>query len=191
MGFGFIRIVSFCGRLWHASKGVRFLGSAKLNGWPIVSMVPGSSITLGDSVVLTSWSRYTALGVKHPVILRTLATDAKISVGKNVGFSGTTICAVKSIEIGDNCLIGADVTIVDTDFHPLKPEGRRFAPIGDASSKEVSIGNNVFIGAGSYILKGSRIGDNAVIGAGSVLAGEIPENMIAYGNPCKVHGRVA
>lgn len=49
----------------------------------------------------------------------------------------------------------------------------------------VFIGNNVWIGAGAIIMPGVKIGDNSVIGAGSVVTRDIPENCVAYGNPCK------
>ena len=55
-----------------------------------------------------------------------------------------------------------------------------------AISTPTIIGKNVFIGTRSIILKGSKIGDNTIIGAGSVVAGEIPCNVIAAGNPCKI-----
>lgn len=157
-----------------------------LYGWPIIHQTPGSTIIIGNNVVLTSWSRYTALGVKHPVILRTLSASARIIIGNNAGMSGTTICAVDAIEIGDNCLIGADVTISDTDFHPIMPDKRRFAPLSAAAHSSVAIEDNVFLGAGSYILKGVRIGENSVIGCASVVTRDIPANCIAAGNPCRV-----
>jgi acetyltransferase-like isoleucine patch superfamily enzyme len=91
------------------------------------------------------------------------------------------------VEIGAECLLGANVMIVDTDFHPLAAEGRRHnhhpACIGTA---EVVLERNVFVGANSIILKGVRIGENSVIGAGSVVARDVPANSIAAGNPCRL-----
>ncbi len=157
-----------------------------LYGWPIVHLTPGSTIVLGDDVVLHSRSRFTALGVKHPVILRTLSNSARIRIGSNVGMSGTTICAVESVEIGDECLIGADVTIADTDFHSILPERRRSAPLAAAAHSPIIIERNVFLGAGSYVLKGVHIGENSIIGCASVVTQDIPANCIAAGNPCRV-----
>ncbi len=81
-------------------------------------------------------------------------------------------------------MVGANVLITDTDWHPLDPYKRHKSEF--TKTKPVKIGNNVFIGVNSIILKGTEIGDNSVIGAGSVVAGIIPPNVIAAGNPCKV-----
>jgi acetyltransferase-like isoleucine patch superfamily enzyme len=157
-----------------------------LNGWPMISQAPNSKIVLGARIVLTSWSRYTALGVAHPVILRTLAPGAEIVIGDDTGLSGTTICAQTSVRVGARCLFGADVTIVDTDFHPIAPQERRFKPLSASESRPVVIEDNVFIGGSSMILKGVTIGRNSVVGAGSIVTRSIPENVIAAGNPCRV-----
>jgi acetyltransferase-like isoleucine patch superfamily enzyme len=166
----------------HLGSGVIFYGS------PIVSMEEGrGEITIGTDCVLCSVSEYTALGVNHPVVLRTLRPGAVIKIGDNTGMSGATICAAVSIVVGSNVLLGANVTIVDTDFHAVKPKDRRQNDNpDDISSKPVIIGNNVFIGMNTLVLKGSRIGENSVIGAGSIVIGEIPANVIAAGNPARV-----
>lgn len=174
-------------RPYLRAAGVGVGCSPTMYGLPVISMSPSSSIMIGDRSVLCSDSRFTALGVNHPVVLRTMRPGAEIRIGHDVGLSGTTICAAQDVKIGDQTLIGANVTIVDTDFHSLDPEGRRYCP--DESKVRcapVSIGRNVFIGAGSTILKGVTIGENSVIGAGSVVSADIPMNSIAAGTPCRV-----
>lgn len=86
------------------------------------------------------------------------------------------------IYIGNNVLIGPNV-VIDAGTHPIHPELRRKQA---QYNVPVHIGNNVWIGAGSIILPGVRIGDNTVIGAGSVVTKDIPENVVAVGNPCRV-----
>jgi hypothetical protein len=166
----------------HLGSGVIFYGS------PIVTMEGGrGDITIDTKCVLCSVSEYTALGVNHPVVLRTLRPGAVIHIGANTGMSGATICAAVSIDIGSNVLLGANVTIVDTDFHAVKSRDRRNNDNpDDIGSMPVIIGNNVFIGMNTLVLKGSRIGENSVIGAGSIVIGEIPANVIAAGNPARV-----
>ncbi len=166
-------------------SGVTIGGECTFYGAPIVSRYKSSTIEIGSRVVLCSESRYTALGVNHPVVLRTLGQGAKLKIGNDVGISGGTICAASEVSIGDFTMMGANVTIADTDFHPLLPENRRYSGEGILSAP-VIIGRNVFIGAGSFILKGVRIGENSVIGASSVVTRDIPANVIAAGNPCKV-----
>lgn len=166
--------------------GVIFKRPITLYGTPIVSMSERSRIHLGERVTLCSDSRLTALGINHPVIMRTILPGAEIYVGDDVGISGGTICAAVCIKIGDGTMLGANVTIVDTDFHPVTHPRRRYAPLADADRAPVIIGKNVFIGTNSIILKGITIGDHAVIGAGSVVTRDIPARSIAAGNPCRV-----
>jgi acetyltransferase-like isoleucine patch superfamily enzyme len=109
-------------------------------------------------------------------------------VGENVGMSGCTICAAERVSIGNDCLLGADVLIADTDFHPIDPDGRRWRKDG-VRTAPVDIGDNVFIGARTMVLKGVRIGDNAVIGAGSVVTTDVPADAVAAGSPARVIGR--
>lgn len=168
-------------------KGVRVEAGGRFIGSPIVELTKGSRIEIGRNCSLRSTSKRTALGVNHPVILRTLMPGAVILIGDNTGISGGVICASMRVQIGNRCLIGANVTIADTDFHPIKPEGRYCngnpEDIGVAS---VVIEDNVFIGTGAIILKGVKIGRNSVIGAGAVVTKEVPANSIAAGNPAKV-----
>ncbi len=84
------------------------------------------------------------------------------------------------IEIGDHTEFGPNVVIA-TVGHPLDPEHRALM-----YAEKVTIGKNVWIGASCTILPGVTIGDNSVIGAGSVVTKDIPSNVVAFGNPCKV-----
>ncbi len=86
------------------------------------------------------------------------------------------------VYIGDKVMVGPNVTICATG-HPVYPLYRELAA---HYSLPIHIGNNVWIGANSVILPGVKIGDNTVIGAGSVVTKDIPENVVAVGNPCKV-----
>lgn len=162
-------------------KGTRFYGV------PLLAKCDKSTIIIGKNSTLCSVSIMTALGLSHSVVLRTLFADSVISIGDDTGISGGTICAAQRVTIGDRCLIGANVTIVDTDFHTENPTGRhKDSNIFDVKVKPVSIEDDVFIGTGSIILKGVRIGRNSIIGAHSVVVTSIPANAIAAGNPAKV-----
>jgi acetyltransferase-like isoleucine patch superfamily enzyme len=175
------------GRWYLRACGVRYGRGLSVLGLPILSVAPRSAIVIGDRVVLCSRSSDTALGVKQQVVLRTLRAGAELRIGDDVGLSGAVICAAARVEIGAECLLGANVMIVDTDFHPLAAEGRRYNHHPDCiGTAEVVLESNVFVGANSIILKGVRIGENSVIGAGSVVARDVPANSIAAGNPCRV-----
>lgn len=86
------------------------------------------------------------------------------------------------IYVGDNVLFAPNV-IITTATHPIHPPLRSRQGQYNA---EVRIGNNVWVGAGAVILPGITIGDNSVIGAGSIVTKDIPPNVVAVGNPCKV-----
>ncbi len=86
------------------------------------------------------------------------------------------------IYVGDYTLFGPNV-VVATAGHPIQPELREKTYQYNFS---VHIGRNCWIGAGAVIVPGVTIGDNVVIGAGSVVTKDIPSNVVAVGNPCKV-----
>ena len=165
--------------------GVQFLGS------PIVSLAIGSRITLGERASLCSVSKYTALGVNHPVILRTLRPGAVIEIGADTGISGASICAASRVTIGKQCLFGANVVVTDTDFHSLQAENRRYNNrIEDIAVAPVCIEDNVFLGTGVIVLKGVTIGKNSVVGAGTVVTKNVPRNSIVTGCSARVVGQV-
>lgn len=112
----------------------------------------------------TNWGKYTHFGDNvYANFNLTLVDDTDIFVGNSV-------------------MIGPNVTIA-TAGHPIDPELRRRIA---QYNIPVHIGNNVWIGAGAVILPGVNIGDNSVIGAGSIVTKDIPSNVVAVGNPCRV-----
>ncbi|WP_267445996.1 DapH/DapD/GlmU-related protein [Bifidobacterium sp. B4114] len=87
------------------------------------------------------------------------------------------------IDIGDHTMFGPNVTIVTTG-HAIRPDVRECSK--PQFTVPVTIGRNVWIGAGAIIMSGVTIGDNTVIGAGSLVSEEIPSDVVAYGHPWKV-----
>lgn len=96
--------------------------------------------------------------------------------------SNLTLVDDGNIYIGDKVMFGPNVTIA-TASHPINPELR---DKGLQFNKDVYIGENTWIGAGVVIVPGVHVGKNTVIGAGSVITKDIPDNVIAVGNPCRV-----
>lgn len=86
------------------------------------------------------------------------------------------------IYIGNHVMIGPNVVLA-TAGHPISPEERRNVA---QFNKPIHIGDNVWLGAGVIVLPGITIGENSVIGAGSVVTKDIPANVVAVGNPCRV-----
>lgn len=95
---------------------------------------------------------------------------------------GLTVLDVAKVTIGDNVQIAPNVSIY-TAGHPIHPDSRNS---GYEYGIPVVIGDNVWIGGNVVILPGVTIGSNSVIGAGSVVAKDVPEWVIAVGNPCRV-----
>lgn len=151
-------------------------------------MVPGSEILLGARIVLNGMARKNTLEARGPVILRTFRPGARIVIGDDSGMTSCTISAGSSVELGQRVLIGSGVIITDSDHHVVDIAiGRRFAGLPSSSSdRPVLVGDDVFIGARSIILKGVEIGTGSVIGAGSVVSTSIPAGVVAAGNPCRV-----
>lgn len=86
------------------------------------------------------------------------------------------------IYIGDSVMLGPNVVLA-TAGHPVDPELRRLVY---QFNQPIHIGNNVWLGAGVIVLPGVTIGDNSVVGAGSVVTKDIPANVVAVGNPCRI-----
>ncbi len=106
-----------------------------------------------------------------------------IHFGKNIYCNfGTTMVDDTHIYVGDYTMFGPNVTVA-TAGHPILPELRQQ---GYQYNAPVHIGKNCWIGAGVLIMPGIMIGDNVVVGAGSIVTKDIPSNVIAVGNPCKV-----
>lgn len=102
-----------------------------------------------------------------------VADGGKLTIGDHCFFNtGTCITSVESVKIGNNCKFGNNVVIVDHDHNFRKETSEEFI------SSEVVIEDNVWVGAGTVILRGSRIGAGAVIGAGSVIKGEISSESV-------------
>lgn len=164
---------------------------SKFIGTPQLKLLSDTEVKIGSMCVFRSISDSNPIGIDHPLTLCTLASGAKIEIGNQVGISGGSLCARKSIYIGNGTLIGANTYVFDNDFHALDPTARINDDYSSVRAAPVHIGSNVFIGARSIILKGVVIGDNSIIGAGSVVTKSIPSNSIASGNPCTIRSQLA
>lgn len=171
MYFSFINKLKM--RIW----GIKYGKNVQFIGKTIFYKETNSSIIIGNNCIFNSSSLYNFRGINHPCILQTGDNNAKIVIGNNCGLSGVSITCNKNIIIGDNTIIGANSKISDRNGH----ENKFNLPI-----KSVIIGKNVWIGMDVIIMPGVTIGDNSIIGAGSIVTKNIPSNVIAVGNPCKV-----
>jgi len=185
------RLVSTCVLRWNlklsggtCGVGLRADGSVRV--WAKTT----GSIHLGESVTINSRFNSNLVGLTNPTIFQCLEKGT-IRIGNNSGLSSAILSARSSITLGEYVKLGGNVRIFDHDYHSLDWEDRREPSRDQAGcrSAPVSIGNDVFIGTNTLILKGVTIGDRAIIGAGSVLSKDVPADEIWAGNPArKVRG---
>lgn len=171
----------------YLQKGrVEIQGKLNVSGIPVIIINNSARIILKDNVWLKSNKKSYHLNMHSRVKLMADRANAIIEIGENSRINGSCIHAYKKIRIGRNCLIAANCQIIDGNGHDLSfPEvENRINTMGDA--REIIIGDNVWIGANSIILPGVKIGDGSVIAAGSVVSKDIPEMVIAGGNPATV-----
>ncbi|MBR5871612.1 MAG: sugar O-acetyltransferase [Clostridia bacterium] len=106
-----------------------------------------------------------------------------VHLGRDVYFNfNVTLVDDNDITIGDCTMVGPN-TVIATASHPICPELREQ---GGQFNLPVVIGKNCWLGAGVIVLPGVTIGDNTVVGAGSVVTKDLPPNVVAAGNPCRI-----
>ena len=156
----------------HYKNNIQFYGLTKFK------KASSAIITIGLNCKFRSNHTSNLIGINRPCILSALTARAKLKIGDNCGFSGTVIGAFNEIVLENNVRCGANTLITDSDWHLDDPR------VG--KSESIRICCNVWLGEGVKVLKGVTIGENSVIGAGSIVTKNIPANVIAAGNPCKV-----
>lgn len=180
------RIKSFCFvtlRIWK----YKFLSDcSRITGKPIcfhpLLLKGKGKISFGKNVqfgVIASPYFYT-----HYNYLEVREKDSEIRIGDNVIINNAfSIEANSKVIIENDTLIGTNCSIIDNDGHDLAIDKRK---TGIPISSNVCISSNVFIGSNVTILKGVTIGKNTIIGNNSVVTKNIPENVVAAGNPAKI-----
>ncbi|MFH2092670.1 MAG: acyltransferase [Pseudomonadota bacterium] len=138
----------------------------------------GGPIRIGDHITL--------LGCPDKKTRLTVWSDKKdipgITIGDHVLISpGVRISAANSIAIADSCMLASHVYITDSDWHGIYD--RSLTP---TTTHQVTLEENVWVGDSAIICKDVTIGKNSIIGAGSVVVSDIPANVMAAGNPARV-----
>ena len=142
------------------------------------------TIRVGKNVTINSCLSSNPIGGQTYTSLA-LKKDAVLTIGDRVGISNASIVCHDQVTIGARTLIGGSVKIYDTDFHALDHNTRGDYANEVAVTRPVTIGEDVFIGAHSIILKGVTIGDRSIVGAGSVVTKDIPADEVWGGNPAR------
>ena len=171
---------------WKQKKNIQIHGKIIIAGIPMIDIIKGASLEIGNNVTLTSRNKGYHINLHSPVKLYADRNGAQIKIGNNTRIHGTCIHAYKSISIGNNCLIAANCQIMDGNGHDMSflDVENRINTCGE--SKAIIIEDNVWIGAGTFVLPGVTIGTGSVISANSVVVNDIPTMVLAGGNPAKI-----
>ncbi len=169
-----IKKYQFLSNCKNVSGKPKLYNPALLNGNG--KIIFGKNVQLGVINSAGFYNNYSYFEVRYP--------ESTIEIGDNVAINnGFSIVAFSKIVIGNNVVIGTNCTILDSDAHDLNPLNRNnLNPL----AKPTVLKNNVFLGSNVTVLKGVTIGENAVIGNSSVVTKDIPDNVVAAGNPAKV-----
>ncbi|KAB1155785.1 acyltransferase [Flavobacterium luteum] len=160
--------------------------SFKSIGIPKINISLGGKCFIGNNFRMNNRESSNPIGRFYACSI-IVGKNGKLIIGNNVGMSSSAIVCQDTIEIGNDVNIGGNVVIYDTNFHSLDYLKRQNheADIIDVKTRPVKIGNNVFIGAHTTILKGVTIGDNSIVGACSLVTKDISSNEVWGGNPAK------
>jgi acetyltransferase-like isoleucine patch superfamily enzyme len=153
---------------------VRIGRNFRTNG-RIVIRGPGR-VEIGDDV--NAWSH------AETNVLITFTPQSRIRIGAGTRLNGAGIQARTCVTVGRRCILGSTL-LLDTDHHPLDP-ARRHDPTAPVASAPITIGDNVWLGGQSAVLKGVTIGDNSVVAFRAVVASDVPPNVVVAGNPARI-----
>ena len=188
-----IRFYICFNRLWFWLIGVKY--GKHLMVYDRVYIKGNGVIELGDDFLFLSGDCINPICRNLRGVLYTATHQAKILIGDRVGISSSCLWANERITIGNDVNIGGDCLIIDNDAHPISYQQRRrgyqkkvdsIVYLEKIKSAPVVIEDDVWIGARCQILKGVRIGARSIIAAGSIVTHDIPEDVIAGGNPCTI-----
>lgn len=161
---------------------------AVIDGRVHVKCTAKNSVDIGSGFILNSRPGSNLAGITNNASFQQIG-DGSISIGNDCGFTSTVLSSRKSISIGNNVKLGANVRVYDHNYHSLNTDHRRDPKLdgANASSAAVVIEDDVFIGTNALILKGVKIGARSVVGAGSVVSSmNIPPDSLVAGNPATI-----
>ncbi len=183
------RVQTPAARALAAWWGIELGPGCHFYGLPMFRRIPESSMRIGANCEFRSARWSNMVGINRPCMLSTMAEGAVLEVGEGCGFSGAVIGCAARIVLGRRVMCGANVTITDTDWHPLDWRTRAEGRTGPVAA--VSIGDDVWLGLNCTVLKGVTIGRRTVVGAGSIVSRDLPDGVIAAGAPAVPIRRLA
>lgn len=160
----------------------RLTNRFKYLGWPVVF---GSGIEIENATTL-SVGDFSNIGKDTWIRSASLVEEAGITIGTNtiIGRRNFISCA-KKIVIGNDCILGPNVTVVDNN-HAYTDLSKSISAQGISEPIPVTIGDECWIGTNAVILPGTNMGKHCVIGANSVVSGAVPDYSVVTGIPGKI-----
>lgn len=185
-----VQPIKYLGDLYHyfynylvlKSKNVEYSDFPNVRGKLFIAN--SGRCVFGKKLVFNSSITSNFVGLTKPCTIK-VQKNAQLTIGDYSGFSGISIFCSESIIIGAYVNFGGNVSIWDTDFHPLNFKDRRSHIIREINTAPIIIEDDVFVGANSMILKGVSVGARSIIGAGSIVTKNIPADEVWAGSPAK------
>ncbi|MEW5846118.1 MAG: acyltransferase [Bacteroidota bacterium] len=159
----------------------------------------GKNVFLGRRVKIYSNNKDNIIIGDNCFILGVLISEnnGKIIIGRNTSIRDfVSIRCVNEIIIGDNVIFSFNIVVSDNNNHPVHPDDRihminsgwstELWSLKFSENAPVNIGDNVWIGQNSFILKGVHIGNNSIVAAATVVTKDVPSNSIVAGNPGRI-----
>ncbi len=171
--------------LFIKNRNIILNGKLKIKNKPLVHILDGSSLIIGENVTLNSKNAKYHVNMFAPVKIYIDKVGAKIKIGNNTRIHGSCLHAYESIMIGDNCLIAANCQIFDCSGHHTSVDNPENRLEISGTVKPIKIGNNCWIGTSAILLPGTKLGNNCIVAAGSIVKGEFKDNSLIGGNPAK------
>lgn len=159
-------------------KGLRCTGPV------MIRVHPKGKLIMGDNVVLNASFSSNPVGSSCRMIMW-VGPGALLNVGSDSGISHSEIVCMNHISIGNRVKVGGGVKMYDSNFHSLDHEERSMQPDPGIKVGKIDIGDDVFIGAHTMLLKGSILEKGAVVGAYSLVCNRVPAFQVYGGNPCR------
>lgn len=181
------KVWTFINKISFRLNGIVYGNSLSVRG-KVYSFFHSSKakITIGEFVSINSSSKSNPIGTGDGTYFQ-MVGEGKLIIGNHCGISNVAFTCANRIVVEDNVLLGSGCKIYDTDFHALDYSERIKGnyPGAPIKTAPIYIEEGVFIGAGSFVLKGVTIGARSIIGAGSVVTKSIPAGEVWGGNPAR------
>lgn len=173
-------------RSLHRLKNVSIGDDLHVNAGMKFYLHKEAKLCIGNNVTFYSQNDDYHMNMFAGVKLIADRPGALIKIGDNTRINGSCIHAWKSVIIGNNCLVAANVNIMDSNGHPVSMNNPSERIMIHDQAEPIVIEDNVWIGCNSIILKGVTIGEGSIVSAGSVVIDDVPARSIVRGNPAIV-----